>query len=226
MSKIVKNTTGSDVVLDRVGYVIPASSQHTIEVQEHLLWGNVDAISELTPHITGGTLVVNDGVQDLSVSDAINFLKHPDYAFNQRFQSEPERNNGFVSKTTQEAIEEAATGAVVSTSPTTTVGAVTAVAYTAVLAAGTAYKFTAEVEAHRTDVAGEEGAWQTVQKVRRLGAAIATLNGHTFQELAQRDDASMDVYWDVSGNQVQLKVVGVAGKTIKWQPRVVYLKVS
>jgi len=226
MAKIVKNTTASDITISRVGVTISASSQHTIEVQEYLLWGNTDALAEITPYVVSGDIVINDGIMDLSVGDGINFLEYPDTAFNARFLSDPERVNGFASKTVQEAIEEAASGSVVSISPTTTIGAVTAVAYTTTLDPDTAYKFTAEIEARRIDLVGEDGMWRQEQRCKRDGLSSAALVGYTFQNIAHRDDSDMDVYWDVSGNQVQLKVVGVAGKTIKWQPKVQQIKVS
>ena len=67
----------------------------------------------LDNHILNGTIVVNDGVLDLTVANgialdrAIDYLKHPDTAFNIRFLAEPERSNGFGAKNVQEAIEEA-----------------------------------------------------------------------------------------------------------------------
>lgn len=225
MAKLITNTTGGAITIAQSGVTIDAATTYTVEVQDYLLWASVAVIAEVTPYITSGDLVVNDGVMNLSVGDAINFLEYPDTAFNGRFLSEPERSNGFVSKTIQEAIEEAA-GVIYSISPTTTIGAVTAVAYTTTLTADTAYKFQTEVEARRTDVVGENGMWRLDQKIKRDGVATAALSGHTFQAIAHRDDTAMDIYWDVSGNQAQLKVVGVAGKTIKWQPRVSFIKVS
>jgi hypothetical protein len=225
MAKIIKNTTASPIVLATVGFEIPATSSHVIEVQEYLLWGSTAALNEFTPLITRGDIVVNDGVMDLSVGDALNFLKYPDTSFNERFLSSPERSNGFVAKTVQEAIEEAASGTVVSIAPTTTVGAVNAVAYTTVLDPNSAYKFTAELTARRTDILDASGIWELTQRVRRdLGDA--QLTGHTFQSLAQRDDAQMDCYWDVSGNQIKLIVIGVDGKTIDWQPKITQVKVT
>jgi hypothetical protein len=225
MAKIITNTTGSDITIASAGLVIAASASYTIEVQEYLLWASTTVLAEVSPYITSGDLVVNDGVQNLSVGDAINFLEYPDTAFNARFLSEPERSNGFASKTVQEAIEEAA-GVIYSTTPTTTVGAVTAVAYTTTLDPSTVYKFKSELDARRTDVVGETGVWELHTRVKRDGAAPAALVGFSYQGLALRDDQAMDTYWDISGNQVQLKVVGVAGKTIKWQPKVTFVKVS
>lgn len=51
--------------------------------------------------------MVNDGLRDLTAAYGNYFLKYPDEAFSQRFLSNPDRVNGFVAKTTQEAIEEA-----------------------------------------------------------------------------------------------------------------------
>ena len=226
MAKIIKNTTAADIMVDQAGILIEASTQYQIEVQDYLLWASAAVLAEVSPLITSGDLVVNDGIQDLSVSDGINFLEYPDTAFNVRFLSDPERVNGFVSKTTQEAIEEAASGSVVSLAPTTTIGAVTAVAYTTTLDPDTAYKFKTELEARRLDVVGETGMWELNTRAKRDGVSVAALVGDSFQAMAQKDDSAMDIYWDVSGNQIQLKVVGVVGKTIKWQPKVTLVKVS
>lgn len=226
MSKLITNTTASAIVISKAGIRIAAGATYTVEVRDYLLWASDEVLTQVIPLITSGDLVVNDGIQNLSVSDGINFLEYPDTAFNGRFLSDPERVNGFSSKTIQEAIEEASTGSVVSIAPTTTVGAVTAVAYTTTLDADTAYKFISEVEARRTDSVGESSAWEIHTRAKRDGAFSATLVGHTFQAMSVKDDANQDVYWDVSGNQIQLKVVGVAGKTIKWQPKVTQVKVS
>ncbi len=226
MSKYITNTTASPILVVQAGVEIAALSTYEVITQDYLLWASAEVLAEVTPLITSGDLVVNDGVMNLSVADGVNFLEYPDTAFNGRFLSNPERVNGFASKTIQEAIEEAASGLVVSLAPTITVGAVTAVAYTTTLDADTAYKFKSEVDARRTDVVGETGIWELHQRVKRDGAASAALAGDSFQGIAHRDDQNMNLYWDVSGNQVQLKVVGVAGKTIKWQPKVTFVKVS
>lgn len=61
MAKLVKNTTGSDIALVNVGLTIAASTTYTIEVSELPLWATEDAISEISPLVTGGSLIVNDG---------------------------------------------------------------------------------------------------------------------------------------------------------------------
>lgn len=109
MSKILKNTAGTATNIESFGVEIPASTNYTIEPQDYLLLSKASVISELTTLINAGTIVVNDGVNDLSATAGINFLKYPDTAFNVRFLSETERTNGFTSKTVQEAIEEART---------------------------------------------------------------------------------------------------------------------
>lgn len=225
MAKIITNTTGSAIVLSRVGLRIAAGASYTIEPQEYTLWASSPVLAQVTPYINLGSLVINDGIQNLAAADAINFLEYPDTAFNARFLSEPERANGFVSKTVQEAIEEAA-GSSGFLAPTTTVGAVTAVAYATTLADNTTYQFDARVVARRTDVSGDTGMFQLMVRVKRQGGGAATLVGHQLQKVALRDDAGMEIDWDVSGNQVQLKVTGVAAKTIDWQPQIEQLRVS
>ena len=106
MSKIVKNTTGIDVVVQDVGVTIPASGQYILNKNEYHLWG--DSLDIITL-IDGGTLIINDGVTDLSIDRAKDFISENDFAFSHRFLSQPERVNGFNSKNVQEAIEESRT---------------------------------------------------------------------------------------------------------------------
>jgi hypothetical protein len=110
---ILKNTTGTAIELDE-GIIIPASGQVTIDpTSRRKFWDDIDLVGNLATQIRNGDIIVNDGVDDLilsngfSVERAIDYLKFPDRAFNLRFEAEPERSNGFVSKNVQEAIEEA-----------------------------------------------------------------------------------------------------------------------
>jgi hypothetical protein len=75
--------------------------------------------SELVDAIQAGDVVVNDGVDDLSVADGISFLKHSDYALHVRFASDPERSNGFAARDVQAAIEESNVSATGTLSPLT-----------------------------------------------------------------------------------------------------------
>lgn len=115
MAKILKNTTGSVVSLVKLGLDVPASSQITVDINDYILLASDDSVTELTTLINSGDIVVNDGTQDLIVSNgvslsrAIDFIKYPDTAFNIRFLSDPERVNGYSSKNIQEAIEESRT---------------------------------------------------------------------------------------------------------------------
>lgn len=118
MAKILKNTTVSDIELKEIGLTVPGSGQITVDTTGYLLLAQDTSITELTALINVGDIVVNDGVQDLTVTNgidldrAIDFLKHPDTAFNSRFLSETERSNGFASKNVQEAIEESRNSAI------------------------------------------------------------------------------------------------------------------
>jgi hypothetical protein len=114
MRKVLKNTTVSEITISEVGITIPADDSYTIDAVNYTLWASaivfsINDASLLVNSINDGDLVVNDGTNDLSPNDGINFLKYPDDAWNTRFKSEPERSNDFISKTVQEAIEEAAT---------------------------------------------------------------------------------------------------------------------
>jgi hypothetical protein len=110
MSKFLENikTPPQPIFIKDVGVSLEPGV-YEIAPQEYLLWA---ASNDIVAPILAGNIVVNDGLYDLSItggvnSDAINFLKYPDFAPNQRFLSEPERSNDMVEKTTQRAIEEA-----------------------------------------------------------------------------------------------------------------------
>lgn len=218
--KTIRNTTGSTITLSALGLQIPAGITYTIEVEEYLVWASDVALAEVSPFITSGDLVVNDGLYDLAPAYGIYYLKYPDLATNVRFLSDPERLNGFVAKTVQEAIEEAATGTVTTLPAAITVGAVTVIAYSESLADNTSYTFRANIVARRTDVAGDTGDFDILVRVKREGGGPATIVGHTFQERAMRTDSGMVVDWTVSGNDIRLTVTGVVAKTIKWQPEI------
>jgi len=109
MPKILKNVTGSAIPVADTGISIAANSSYTIPPQDYLLWA---ASTNITTPVTNGSIVVNDGVLDLTnangidLNRALDFLLYPDTAFNVRFLSSPERANSLTSKTVQEAIEE------------------------------------------------------------------------------------------------------------------------
>lgn len=107
MSKILINTTATEIELDVYGVTIPPNNfNYVIPISQYSLLAEDDVIAEITPFVNSGDIVVNDGFNNLTASDGINYLKYPDEAFNIRFRSNPERNNDFKAKNVQEAIEE------------------------------------------------------------------------------------------------------------------------
>jgi hypothetical protein len=111
--KILKNNTVSDIDIIDISTTLPLSGQITIEPGSYyLLAESIDIDGNLATKIRSGDIIVNDGENDLTVANgfnlerAIDYLKHPDTAFNVRFLSDNERTNGFASKNVQEAIEE------------------------------------------------------------------------------------------------------------------------
>lgn len=108
--KRLKSGTGSAIELDQTGHTVPATGFYTIEPGRYFVYANImDETGGTTLHqkILDGDIVVNDGQRDLSADRGIDYLKHPDRAWNIRFESDPDRTNGFISKNAQEAIEEA-----------------------------------------------------------------------------------------------------------------------
>jgi hypothetical protein len=72
MAKILKNTTGSNIVISDVGVTLPASSDTTITPTDYLLWASSD---DIIVHVGTGDVIVNDGTNDLSPSQGISLLQ-------------------------------------------------------------------------------------------------------------------------------------------------------
>ena len=82
MSKVLKNTTASPIVITDVGAVnIPASpGTYTIPPQDYLLWAqSSDIITYLNDASPTPSVIVNDGSFDLNPSDGVDLIKgiHP-----------------------------------------------------------------------------------------------------------------------------------------------------
>lgn len=73
MSKILKNTTISNISILDTGVTILASpGTYTIPPQDYLLWA---ASSDVISYIGSGDIVVNDGSFDLTASDGTDLIK-------------------------------------------------------------------------------------------------------------------------------------------------------
>lgn len=72
MAKILVNTTGSSVSLTDVGVTISASGSYTVQVADYLLFASS---SNVVTKVGDGTLVVNDGSSNLSISDGMDLIK-------------------------------------------------------------------------------------------------------------------------------------------------------
>lgn len=103
-TKIVKNTIGTDIVLKNAGVTLAASSSFTIDTSEYDLWGSPEVYGEVTPYINNGTFVINNGTYDLTIAEALVYLKYDNLSETMLFNN---RSNGFTSITAQGAIEEA-----------------------------------------------------------------------------------------------------------------------
>ena len=72
MSKTLNNSTGSAVALADVGVTVPASGSYTIPQTDYPLFA---ASSNVVTKVGDGTLIVNDGSSNLSISDGIDLIK-------------------------------------------------------------------------------------------------------------------------------------------------------
>jgi hypothetical protein len=75
--KILKNqkSPAAKITLKEAGVSVPASGNYTIQSEEYGLWTTVDVITELTPLINSGDIVVNDGTADLSAVEGIRYIE-------------------------------------------------------------------------------------------------------------------------------------------------------
>lgn len=71
MSKILKNTTNSDINLD-VGLLVPANGQITVG---QLDYDEAAASDDIMVLISNGNFIVNDGSYDLNISEGIDLIK-------------------------------------------------------------------------------------------------------------------------------------------------------
>lgn len=72
MSKIAKNTTGSNISISDVGVTVNANSQYTIPPPDYLLWAASD---DIITYMGSGDIVINDGSNDLGISDGTDLIK-------------------------------------------------------------------------------------------------------------------------------------------------------
>lgn len=73
MSKLLKNQTGSPILISDTGISVPASpAVYTIAAQDFPLWS---ASSDIITYVGNGDIIVNDGSFDLSKADAIALIQ-------------------------------------------------------------------------------------------------------------------------------------------------------
>lgn len=70
---IAKNTTGGPIELADIGITIPSSSQRNLTDEWSL--DEIDASIELRDNVTTGDIVINNGVEDLDVSNSLDHIR-------------------------------------------------------------------------------------------------------------------------------------------------------
>ena len=75
MNKILKNTTESNISLVNLGRTVNSNSQLTVEAADYDILSSPESLLEIAPLLSAGTIVVNDGVDDLSAVDGIALLQ-------------------------------------------------------------------------------------------------------------------------------------------------------
>lgn len=75
-TRLVRNTTISDIFLDDVGVRIPVGVTYTIPPTDITQWTkSAETGGDANPFILNGDLVVNDGIQDLDAEVGLSYLQ-------------------------------------------------------------------------------------------------------------------------------------------------------
>jgi hypothetical protein len=115
MAKIIKNTTGSAISVIDVGSIpIAAGGSYTITPEEYPLWASSTAV---VSYINAGTLVVNDGVDDLKPVLGLRHLQEESVPRNSAFAT-----TGIVQATTNSTLTLTASSALTMIFTGTTAG--------------------------------------------------------------------------------------------------------
>jgi hypothetical protein len=78
IQKIIKNTTNANIFINEAGVRIPANGQHIIDPTVYYLWAKQETQAELASYTSAGDIIINNGLIDLSASDGLRFLLHPE----------------------------------------------------------------------------------------------------------------------------------------------------
>lgn len=72
MSKILKNTTNNSILIPDTGVAILANSSYAIQPMDYQLWAQS---SDLIVKIAEGSIIVNNGNSDLSISNGVSLIQ-------------------------------------------------------------------------------------------------------------------------------------------------------
>ena len=100
MSKILKNTTTSNISIGDVGVTVIASSSYIVQSTDYLIFS---ASNDIFTYIDSGAIVVNDGLIDLNINEGKALIRFPDDALSVRYNNS---NTDIEAKNVQYAIDE------------------------------------------------------------------------------------------------------------------------
>ena len=84
--KILKNTTASDISLD-IGINLIANNSREISVQDYIQLSSDTSLTQLDVLIDLGSVVVNDGTNDLTKEEGKAYIRFPDNAKGIRYNN-------------------------------------------------------------------------------------------------------------------------------------------
>ena len=103
--KILKNTTAVDIVLD-LGITVLANESRQIYSQDYINLTTETSLEQLDVLIGIGTIIVNDGTNDLSIEAGKAYIRFPDQALGIRYNN---TSTGIEATNVQDAIDSAST---------------------------------------------------------------------------------------------------------------------
>ena len=82
--KILKNTTQAEIEIESAGISVSTTEDFEIDSSEYILFAKDRIITELTPYINSGDIVVSTGSDDLDALEGIAYLQYPDRQITRR----------------------------------------------------------------------------------------------------------------------------------------------
>ena len=75
MTKIIKNTTNTDIELNILGRTISANGQLIVDIEDFNVLATPESLLEMSSYLISGDIVINDGIADVSPETGLSILQ-------------------------------------------------------------------------------------------------------------------------------------------------------